>query len=235
AANAATQDRTGQTINDANQYVNSSGTQQAIQNINNQISQQLHEQTIPGLNEQAAMGGGLNSSRAGMAEGLANQSAALAQGNADAQIENNAFDTGVSTSAAQQAANLNAAINANLGGIGQLGSLAGNVAGQQQQLGEANATNQLGASQAGLAGLLQNAGIENNANAQLGEAAGMGFNGATTAGNLAAGNFGLGAQAGGTQQAIDQAALTNALQQWQMQTQYPQQLLNNYWGIVGPN
>lgn len=233
AANSATQDRTGQTINDANQYVNSSGTQDAIKNINSQIEQQLHEQTIPGLNEQAAMGGGLNSSRAGMAEGLANQSAALAEGNADSQITNNAFNTGVSTSAAQQAANLQAAISANEGGIGQLGSLAGNVAGQQQQLGEANASNQLGASQSALATLLQNAGLENNANAQLGEAAGMGFNGATTSGNLAAGDFGLGSQAGAEEQAIEQSGITNALDQWQMQNQYPTQALDNYWQVVG--
>ncbi len=99
-------DPTQQLSQNAQTYMNSAPIQDAIKSTNGLIDQTLNEQTVPQLNRNAAMGGALNSSRAGMAESMANENAALAKGNADASILNNAFNTGLSTAAAERNAGL---------------------------------------------------------------------------------------------------------------------------------
>jgi hypothetical protein len=234
---SAQQDSTAGIIGDAGQYVNSSPTQDAIGNVNRQIDQTLNEQTNPGMNRQAAAGGNLNSSRAGAAEAMNNENAAIAKGNADSQITNNAYNTGVATAASQHTAGLNTALSAAEGG------LAGNTAlaqGNQNtqlatQLGETNSQIQAGNTAMGqqTSANSLNANTQLNANAQLGTAAGMGINGAASATNDATANFGLGQAAGQQQQTFDQNALNNSYQQWQMGNTYNQNVLNDFMGVVG--
>jgi len=226
-------DPTSGLISQAGQYMNSSPVQSAINSTNAQLQQQLHEQTVPGLNRQAAMGGALNSSRAGMAEAMANEGEGIAQGNADASILNNAYNTGMGTAAGLYSNGLNTANSANMGGIqGALGTT-----GQQIGINQFNTGAQLNAANSGLSQQLGfglgNANTQLAANGQLGTGVGMGFNGATTAGNLAAGNFALGSGGGMLQQAGDQATLNNAYQVNQNFRNQPWQALQNYWGIAG--
>lgn len=236
-ANEATSDPTARIAADASTYANNPGTQAAIKSTNAQLQQTLNEQTVPQLNREAAMGGALNSSRAGMAEAQANENEGIVQGNADAQILNNAENTGMATAAGLYSGGLNTAANANTAGLTANGNLALGTGNQQTGVNEFNTNTELNAANSGLSNQLGfeegNANTQLGANAQLGSGIGTGVNAATAGGNLAAGNFGLGAEAGGLQQSDQQAADTNALQQWQMQTQYPYQNLDNYWGVVG--
>lgn len=236
AAQAAT-DPTQQVMTDAQQYANSPQLQAAIASTNAQIGQTLHEQTLPGLNQQAAMGGSLNSSRAGMAEGMANEGAGIAMGNADAQLQNNALNAGLSTASGLYQSNLSQAVNANAAGVNDVGGLANTVGQNQTALNLANTSNEMTAANTGI-----NAGINYgtaNANAQL--AGNSQVLSGLSAGNQAAqsglaaaqGNASLLSGAGQLQTSTDQAALQNQLDQWNMQNQYQTGILNNYMAVAG--
>lgn len=231
--NEALADPTQQLAANAQTYMNSAPVQSALNSTNALIDQTLNEQTVPQLNRNAEMGGNLNSSRAGMAEAMANENAALAKGNADASILNNAFNTGLSTAAAERNAGLTTGMYAANSGLVDNTGLA---QGQQNSLinqGEFGTNTALGAAQAGIGALNANTGAMLNANGQLGQGVGMGVNAGTSAGQQAGQNFGLLSGAGQLQQQADQAALTNPYNQWQINTQYPWQNLDNYWNIVG--
>lgn len=235
--NSAQGDSTQGLISDAGQYASSAPTQAAINNVNSQISQTLNEQTNPSFNRTAAAGGNLNSSRAGMGEAMNNENAAIAMGNADSQISNNAYNTGLATAASQHTAGLNTALSAAEGGLSGNTALAqGNQNTQlATQLGEANSQNTAAATALGQqtnANAL-NANTKLSANAQLGTAAGLGINGLASAGNDATSNYGLTAAAGGVQQANENNVLNNQYQQWSMGNTYDQNVLNSYMGIVG--
>lgn len=229
----ATSNPTQQLANNAQTYMNSSPVQSAINSTNAQMQQVLNEQTNPSFNRAAAQGGNLNSSRAGMGEAMNNEAEAIAQGSADASILNNAYNTGLGT-----AANVyNTGLNTGMWGA-SMGSNAANAAAQGAagtQLSQAG--QQIGAANSGLSNQLQyelgNAQTQLGANSQLGNAVGLGMTGAESAQNLAGQNFGLESGAGALQQQGLQAPLTNALDQWQMNTQCPWQQLDNYWGVVG--
>jgi hypothetical protein len=231
--NRALEDPTQQLSSQAQAYMNSSPVQSAVNSTNALIDQTLNEQTVPGLNRRAAMGGNLNSSRAGMAESMANENAALAKGNADSSILNNAFNTGLSTAAAERNAGLTTGMYAANSGLVDNTGLA---QGQQNALinqGEFGTNTALQAAQLGLGGLNSNVGAQLAANGQLGQGVGMGVNAGTAAAQQAAGNFGLLSGAGQLQQQGEQALLTNPYNQWQISAQYPWQNLDNYWNIVG--
>lgn len=221
---------------DASAYANNPGVQAALNSTNAQIDQTLHEQTVPGLNRQAAQGGVLNSSRAGMAESMANEGAGIAKGNADASILNNAYNSGLSTAANTYSTGLNSAINGSMFGYNDLANMANAQANQQIGQNQFNTNAMLGAAGTGLnSGLgyqTADAGARLNANGQLGTAAGLGVNAATAAGNQAQTNFGTGAAAGGLLQQGNQLADNNALQQWNMNNTYGQNVLNDYWNII---
>jgi len=231
--NRSLEDPTQQLAAQAGQYMNSSPVQQAIANTNAQIDQTLNEQTVPQLNRNAAMGGMLNSSRAGMAESMANENAAIAKGNASSQILNNAWNQGLQTAAAERNAGLTTGMYAANSGLVDNTGLA---QGQQNSLmnqGMFNTNTALQAAQLGIGGLNSNVGAQLAANGQLGQGVGMGVNAGTSAGQQAANQFGLLSGAGQLQQQGDQANLTNPYNQWQLNTQYPWQNLDNYWNIVG--
>lgn len=233
ATQTAAGNPTSQLINNAQQYENSSPVQSAINSTNSQIQQVLNEQTLPGLNQQAAAGGALNSSRAGMAEGMANEGAGIAEGNADSSILNNAYNTGLGTAANEYNTGLNASINGNVAGLSTEGSLATGVGQQQIGVNQNNTTNALNAVGQGI-----NYGT-NNASAQLAGANilnGDALNAsgvATNAGNLASQNAGLETGAGATAQSAQNADYQNLIDQWTMQNQYPSNILSQYFGIVG--
>jgi len=231
--NESLADPTQQLAANAQTYMNSAPIQSALNSTNALIDQTLNEQTVPQLNRNAAMGGSLNSSRAGMAESMANENAALAKGNADSQILNNAFNTGLSTAAAERNAGLTTGMYAANSGLVDNTGLA---QGQQNSLinqGEFGTDTALQAAQLGISGANANTAAQLNANGQLGTGVGMGINGAGAATQQALGNFGLLSGAGQLQQQSDQANLTNPYNQWQLNTQYPYQNLDNYWNIVG--
>jgi hypothetical protein len=122
-------------------------------------------------------------------------------------------------------------------GMNGASNLALGTSGQQLGQSEFGTNTALSAANSGLGNNLNyelgNANTMLGANGQLGTATGLGMEGATTAGNLAAGDFGLNASAGGLYQSGQQAQDTNALDQWTGNTQYPWTQLDNEWGIVG--
>jgi len=231
--NESLADPTSQLSADANAYMSSSPVQGAITSTNNLINQQLNEQTVPGLNREASMGGALNSSRAGMAESMANENAALATGNADSSILNNAYNTGLSTAAAERNAGLTTGMYAANSGLVDNAGLASGQQGEQLNQSEFNTNTALNAANASNGYNLSNTSLMLGGNNQLGSAAGLGINGATAATGDAANNFALGANAGGLQQQNDQANLNNEYASYENNLNFQQGLLNNYWGIVG--
>jgi len=236
-SNTALSDPTARIGNDAAAYANNPGVKAAIDSTNAQLQQVLNEQTIPGLNRAEAASGNLNSSRAGMQEGMAREGEGIAQGNADASILNNAYNTGMGTAAGLYSSGLNTANNANTSGLFDVGMNANNAANREQGLNEFNTTNQINAANSGLSQTLQqelgNANTQLAANRELGQGLTTGFNGATLGGNLAAGDYGLLANAGGLQQQGEQTDLTNALDQYMLNQSVPWNNLMNYWNIAG--
>jgi hypothetical protein len=231
--NQAISNPTQQLAANAGTYMNSSPVQSAINSTNAEMQQVLNEQTNPSFNRQASSEGNLNSSRAGMGEAMNNEAEAIAQGSADASLLNNAYNTGLGTAANVYNTGLNTGMWGSSMGANASNSAAEGAAGTQLN----QAATQLGAANSGLNNNLNyelgSANTQLGANNQLGNAVGLGMTGATTAGNLAAGDFGLEGDVGGLYQQGQQASDTNALEQWQGNTQYPWSQLDNYWGITG--
>ncbi|MGL5582850.1 MAG: tail fiber domain-containing protein [Cetobacterium sp.] len=109
------------------------GYQDAINNMYNSdlVNQQLGvagtaiqnqlESNLQGINQRAVSGGGMGSSRAGVAEGVAHGKAADAMANATAQIQGNAYAQAIQ-GANQQAGNILGGLNMGIGaGQGMLG------------------------------------------------------------------------------------------------------------------
>lgn len=236
-ANQGTSNPTSQIAANAQQYMNGAPTQAALNNVNNQISQTLNEQTNPGMNRAAAAGGNLNSSRAGMAEAMNNENASISMGNADSSILNNAYNTGMNTASSQYTSGLNTSLAANEAGLAGNTALAQGTSNTQlnTQLGEANSQINAGNSALGqqTSSDALNANTQLAGNAQLGAGVNTGLNAGLDSEAAANSNYGLGATAGAAQQAGQQATDTNAYNQWQGNTNYDSQVLNNYMGVVG--
>lgn len=107
---------TGNIINQAGQYMNSAPLQGAIQAALTPAQQQLNEQTLPSIDRQAGAEGNINSSRAGVAQGIAERGYMQTAANTAASMENQAYNTGIS--AAQNTAGQNAGILSSAGGLG---------------------------------------------------------------------------------------------------------------------
>jgi hypothetical protein len=223
---------TGQTIANASQYANSGYTQQSINADNAQIAQTLNESTLPGLNQQAAAGGSLDSSRAGMAEAQANQGAALDEGLTDASLQNNAFNTGVNASTTQLESGLS---NANYAAGTQASNVL-NDANLQQNLSEYNAGNQLSAANSSLGNQLNyeegNANTQLSGNSQLGNALSLANTSALTSANQASTNYNLGSTAGSLYQNDANAQNAANYTQYLNNTQTPFNLLDQYASLV---
>lgn len=229
-------DPTQQLANDAQTYMNSSAVQSALNSTNAQINQTLNEQTNPAFNRAAAAGGSLNSSRAGMGEAMNNENAAIATGNADAQIQNNAYNQGLSTAANTYTSGLNSAISGAAAGFNGNSSNALNTGQQQQNLGIANASNQLNAANTGLTQNLgyetNNANLQLNANSQLANMYNSSLSNLSQPVAYQSNLYNLGAQSSGSIQSDANAALNGQYQQYLNQTQLPMNLLNQSQGII---
>ena len=239
-ANSAQTDATGRITSDAGQYMDSAPIQSAIASTNAGIASTLNETTLPGINQAAAMGGSLNSSRAGAANAEAQGQAALAEGNADASIENNAFNTGAGTAAGLYSSGLNTA----LGATGDqattgLNSALG-TANLQNNEGQFTTSNQLSAANSGLANQQAFEGLNANtqltANSQLGQGIFDASLGTNNVENAASNNENLAGAAGNLQQQNQQAQDTANLDQFQNNQTYNQGILQNYANLVdNPN
>jgi hypothetical protein len=219
AASRAAQDPTQQIAANAGTYMNSSPVQSALNSTNAAIQQTLNEQTLPGINQAAANGGSLNSSRAGAANAMAQGQAATAMGQADSSILNNAYNQGLGVANSTYGTGLGAQIQANTAGLNANTGLAQGQQNYQlnQQQGETGT--QLAAGEAGLSSQLGynalNANTQLAANAQLGNGVAAGLQAGNAAGTTAAGNFGLGSEAGAVGQTNQQNLNNQALLQWQ--------------------
>lgn len=233
AANQGLANPTSQVEANAQTYANSPQVQASLNATNTAINQTLNQQTLPTQNQQEAQAGALNSSRSGMAEGMAQQAAATSEGQADASIENNAYNTGMGTAAGLYTSGLNTATNASMYGYNDLANNANTQAQQQINLGETNASNQMNAANSGLSFATNNANTQLNANSQLGNATNMGLSAANSSLAGATSNYNLASAGGLLQQSMQQASDTNLYDQYQNSNTYAQNILQNYMGIVG--
>lgn len=236
-ANMGVSDPTARIANDAQTYANAPQVQQDVGATNQAITNTLNESTLPTLNQGEAMSGALNSSRSGMENAMAQTGAAQAEGLADAQIEDNALNTGMGTASNLYGEGLSTAESANMFGYNDVSNNAESTAGQQTALNEFNTNAEVGAAEGGLGENLNyenaNAGVMGEGANLLGTEAVNGMQGAGSAIADAGNNFTLGNEAGTVQQETAQAGDTNAYDQWQMDTGYPYQNLDNYMQIVG--
>lgn len=233
AANKGLSDPTQQISSDAQTYANSPQVQASLKATNDAINQTLNQSTLPTQNQQEAQAGALNSSRSGMAEGMARQAAATSEGQADAAIENNAYNTGMGTASNLYSSGLNTATTAGSAGYNDLANNANTQSGQQIGLSETNAANQMSAANSGLNFATNNTNAQLNANSQLGNASGMGINADNSAINGATSNYNLAATGGLLQQQMQQAGDTNAYDMYQTANNYGTGILQSYMGIVG--
>jgi hypothetical protein len=158
----------------------------------------------------------------------AQQGAALVNAQMAANLQANAYNTGVATSTQQQEAGVNqaqAALSA-----GQSGALASTGLGSQAN--QSQVASQLSAANSGIAANLGNANLQLGANSQLGSATAEGVNAANSAQNQAASNYALGAAGSGVAQTNAQNQLNANYQQFQNTNAYNQGILNNYWNIA---
>lgn len=234
-ATAATTDRTNQTVADAGLYANGGYSKQLMDATNADIRNTLGE-TTAGLNRQASMSGDLNSSRAGMAEGMANRDAARQIALSDATIGSHAYDLGVKTASEQGTSGLSLSNQANIAGLQGSGALATGIAGQQSDVSKFDTTSRLGAANTALTQDLGanslDATTKLSANNQLGAATSAGVGAATAAEGLAATNSSLGQAAGGVYQNDQNAGLGDEYAQWQRQNGYGQSILSPYAQII---
>lgn len=124
-------DPTQANIASATAYANNPAIDGMVDAAGRDVSRTLNEQTLPGIDRQASGTGGINSSRAGVAAGIAQRGAADRIGDLSAQIRGDAYDKGLSLA--------ENARSTNLGALGSAASQYGSFAGQgASALGAAN-------------------------------------------------------------------------------------------------
>lgn len=111
----ATEDPTAMNIQNATAYANNPAIDGQIDAASRDIARNLNENEITGINRAASGSGNINSTRAGVAEGVARRGAADRVGDISASIRGEAYDRGLALSE-------NARQN-NLGNIGNAGQL----------------------------------------------------------------------------------------------------------------
>jgi hypothetical protein len=132
---AATQDPTKANIAAAGQYADNPYLSGQIDAASRDVTRNLHENQLPGLNEAATSSGNMNSSRAGVAEGIMRRGAADQIGDIASNMRGQAYSQGLGLAENARGANLSA-LNAATGAYGQgLGALG-------QGFGMANQNNQ---------------------------------------------------------------------------------------------
>lgn len=177
-------DATSANIAAANKYAANPFIQDQIDASAKDVTRNLNEDTLPSIDRQASAGGNLNSSRAGVAAGIAQRGAQDKIADISAQLRSQAYSQGLTMA-------------------------------QQDRSNQLNALGQAAQGYAGFA----NQGVN-----------------ALSAGSQAAnGAFSAINQANGILQQDQQGKDDAAFNQWQGQDQREQQLLDNYFKIVGGN
>jgi len=105
----------------ANQFANSGMVNDMIDAASTDVTRNLYENTLPGIDRAAAMRGNTNSNRTGIAEGIATRGAADRIADIGAGIRNNMFGQGLTQ--------FNKGAAAELAGLTQMGNAYGNMAG----------------------------------------------------------------------------------------------------------
>lgn len=93
--NFANSDATSSNIAAANQYANNPYLNSQIDAANRDVSRTLNEQTLPGIDRQASATGNINSSRAGVAAGVAQRGAADQMADTAATMRSQAYNNGL--------------------------------------------------------------------------------------------------------------------------------------------
>lgn len=103
--NPATQNNTGSLVDAANQYVKGQNIPAQVAAAMQGATEQARDVTMPGIEQNAAIGGNTNSSRTGIADGLVARSLAEQSANLNGSLSGTAFGNGLNL--AETAANNN--------------------------------------------------------------------------------------------------------------------------------
>lgn len=107
-AAAAGADPTQSNIANATAYANNPAIDGMIDAAGRDVRRNLYENELPGLNRAATAGGNVNSSRAGVAEGIMHRGAADSMADISAGLRGQAFDRGLAMSENARASNMGA-------------------------------------------------------------------------------------------------------------------------------
>lgn len=223
-------------------YLNSAPLQQQIQAADMSVNQNLTEDTLPQIREQAMAAGGANSSREGALEGMATQAAGTEMAQNAASLEGNAFNTGASLGSSGYTSGLSAALGAanamNYNGA-TAGGLANSTLGLEQNASQFGTSSQLGAAQDTAANTLNYQTANTNAQLAANSQIGQGLNYGMSASQLGYGGAMSGLQsaygAGIDQQQQAQLGINNNLDVFNAQDQRQQSLLQQYQQAVTGN
>jgi hypothetical protein len=131
-------DPTDSNITAAGKYADNPYTQGMIKSAQTPIERQLNEVSIPKLNVSANNSGNMDSSRAGVAEGLLRRDAGIDESNAAADILGKNWSSGLTTAENARTANNTGILNA-AAGYGTLGNDATSLLATGNKMGLANA------------------------------------------------------------------------------------------------
>lgn len=140
AFNPSATNNIGTAVNGAQTFANGLNINGAVNAAMQPAMEQLRDVTLPGMESSAAGSGNINSSRTGIAEGIAERGLAENAQNTAATMYNNAYNTGAGIAATQSNQNNNAALQAATS-QGYLGSNLGANGASQVGLGVNDATN----------------------------------------------------------------------------------------------
>ena len=124
-ANYAPGDPTQYNINNAGQYANNPYLNGAIDAASRDVTRNLTEDVLPGINRGAAAGGNTNSTRTGIAEGIALRGAQDRIGDIASTIRADAYNNGLGLSEQARTANQGAALQGQGMGLDALNTAIG--------------------------------------------------------------------------------------------------------------
>lgn len=113
--NASSGDPTGQILSNANQYANNPYINGLIDASSRDITRNLYENQIPGINRAASGTGNINSSRAGVQQGIAERGAGDRLADLSSSIRSQFFGQGLNMAQNQYNQNLSNMLSANNG------------------------------------------------------------------------------------------------------------------------
>lgn len=123
------QNGTAQNISDASAYADNPYMSQMIDAASRDVVRNLNEDVLPGIDRAAAVTGNTNSSRAGVAEGIALRGAQDRVGDIAAGLRGDSYSQGLGLAEQGRQANMNAQLNA----MTNAGNMYGNAFGQGLQ------------------------------------------------------------------------------------------------------